>query len=257
MDTPKVSRPTYHHGDLRNALITAGAKLAERGGLEAIGVRAAARAVGVTPTAAYRHFASAEQLIHAVKARALEILTTAMNRQLATIDAGGDASQIAIKRLEGIGHAYIRVGLSEPGLYRVAFGPYRSADGQGPPEAQAFEILLGALDDLVLTGLMPASHRPLAEAAVWGAVHGLVSLINDGRLGSLPDEAIDLVMRRCVDMVLYGFVRQDYPGDHGPMVDGAELDVPAAHRPDDKSKTLEIGNFPGAAHSTEPGPEVA
>src|SRR4051794_6031513 len=70
--TTGAPRATYHHGDLRNALVSAAADLAERGGPDAVTVRAAARAAGVTPTAAYRHFAGHAELLDAAKHEALE-----------------------------------------------------------------------------------------------------------------------------------------------------------------------------------------
>jgi AcrR family transcriptional regulator len=57
----------YHHGDLRNALVAAAAELAAKGGPQSVTIRAAAREVGVTPTAAYRHFAGHEDLLNAAK----------------------------------------------------------------------------------------------------------------------------------------------------------------------------------------------
>src|SRR5690242_15991484 len=74
--TSGTARATYHHGDLRNALIGAAADLAERGGPDAVTIRAAAREVGVTPTAAYRHFAGQADLVDAAKAEALQRMAT-------------------------------------------------------------------------------------------------------------------------------------------------------------------------------------
>lgn len=118
--TRTTSRRTYHHGDLRNALVDAGAKLAEQGGPDAVGIRPAARLVGVTPTAAYRHFADADELCHAVKEKAFTVLTDAMRDRAANVGTASDADH-AVERLRAIGRAYIQVALAEPGLFRVAF----------------------------------------------------------------------------------------------------------------------------------------
>ena len=57
MRTPVAPRKSgYHHGDLRNALVAAALKLVARHGVEGFSLRKAARAVGVSPAAAYRHF---------------------------------------------------------------------------------------------------------------------------------------------------------------------------------------------------------
>jgi AcrR family transcriptional regulator len=89
------SRSGYHHGDLRNALVDAASKLAERGGPDAVTIRAAAREVGVTPTAAYRHFSGHEGLLEAAKYASLRRMTKAMRRRLAAVpDGGSDADPI-------------------------------------------------------------------------------------------------------------------------------------------------------------------
>ena len=77
--TPKRG---YHHGDLRNALIEAAATLAEKNGPHAVTVRAAARAAGVTPTAAYRHFENHDQLLRAVTVQSRERMADSMLAQV-------------------------------------------------------------------------------------------------------------------------------------------------------------------------------
>lgn len=198
-------RTSYHHGDLRNALIRAGAELAEQGGPEAVGIRAAARHVGVTPTAAYRHFTNAMDLQCAVQETAFDSLAGAMRTELAKVDPDGDPTDVAMRRLYAIGRAYVRHGLSEPGLFRTAFfsidgasmEPGRQADG-------AFAILGKTLDDLVAGGYLPAERRPFAEFAAWSAVHGLVRLILDGPLADLDEARRDALVERTLDMVARG-----------------------------------------------------
>src|SRR5215471_15488734 len=79
----KMLRGTYHHGDLANALTVAATQLARDGGPEAVVLREAARTVGVSATAAYRHFAGHGDLMHAVKERAQESLAASMRSELA------------------------------------------------------------------------------------------------------------------------------------------------------------------------------
>ena len=198
-------RSSYHHGDLRNALIRAGAELAEQGGPDAVGIRAAARQVGVTPTAAYRHFANAMDLQCAVQQRAFDSLAAAMRAELATVDPDGDPAEVALRRLHAIGRAYVRHGLEEPGLFRTAFVSVDGASMEpGRQDDSAFAILSEALDDLVTGGYLPAERRPLAEFAAWTAVHGLVRLILDGPLADLDQASRDALTERTLDMVAQG-----------------------------------------------------
>jgi AcrR family transcriptional regulator len=71
-------RRTYHHGDLRQALLEAGIALARVGGPEAVVLREATRRAGVVPNAAYRHFVNRQALLQAVRAAALSTLAAAM-----------------------------------------------------------------------------------------------------------------------------------------------------------------------------------
>jgi AcrR family transcriptional regulator len=63
----RVSRAGYHHGDLPNALADAATNLARSGGPEAVVLREAARQVGVSAAAAYRHYVGHGELLAAVK----------------------------------------------------------------------------------------------------------------------------------------------------------------------------------------------
>ena len=198
------TRSTYHHGDLRNALIAAGAKLAEKGGPEAVGVRAAAREVGVTPTAAYRHFANAEALQGAVKDCTLDSLADGIQAEMATVEPTGDPAGDALQRLYAIGRAYFRVALAEPGMFRTAFSQERNETARPREKDPAFLMLTRGLDDLVATGYLPAERRPLAELAAWSAVHGLSRLVLDGPLAGLPDDAREAALERTLDMVAHG-----------------------------------------------------
>ncbi|WP_129666800.1 TetR/AcrR family transcriptional regulator [Phytoactinopolyspora endophytica] len=207
-----VPRRPYHHGDLRNALIDAGVELAAQGGPAAVGVRPAARIVGVTPTAAYRHFSAGEELLQAVRDHAFDHLAGAMRDNIARIPAAGDPATQAIHRLHAIARAYIEVAPSNPGLFQAATShaglpPVATADAT----PTAFGMLVQTLDDLVDIGVLPADRRPLAEIVAWSAVHGFARLIADGPLGQLPSSARNAASERVIEMVsnTYGRPRAD------------------------------------------------
>ena len=76
-----AARKTYRHGDLRRALLEAGIALARDGGPAAVTLREATRRAGVAPNAAYRHFASQQALLLAVRASALQAGARAMEEE--------------------------------------------------------------------------------------------------------------------------------------------------------------------------------
>ncbi|MEV0298382.1 TetR/AcrR family transcriptional regulator [Nocardia sp. NPDC050710] len=189
----------YHHGDLRNALVRAAAELAETGGPDAVTVRAAARRVGVTPTAAYRHFTNHEQLLGAAQERAQQSLFGAMAEILETL--GPQAHAIA--RLNAVGRGYINFATREPGLFRTAFCGTKATD-PGPSGSPAFDLLSDVLDELVAIGYTDPAHRPDAELGAWSAVHGMASLIIEGVVADLDEEQREGAIRRMLAMVQRG-----------------------------------------------------
>jgi AcrR family transcriptional regulator len=205
-----TARDTYHHGDLRQALLSAGIALARDGGPDAVVLREATRRVGVSPNAAYRHFADREALLADVCDAAQAQLAAAIDREFDTIPQG-DPADTARGQLRAVGTAYVRFALDEPGLFRTAFFvPADLVDAArptraGPSGRTPFELLTGALDGLVASGIMPPERRPQAEFLAWSSVHGLAMLLIDGPLRSLPREQADAVTQRLIDMVEAGF----------------------------------------------------
>ena len=183
--TPPATRP-YHHGDLRNALARAAAELAASGGPDAVTIRGAARAVGVTPTAAYRHFSNQADLFFAAKEQAMAGMAAAMAEYLAQVPTEGDPITIAVERLISTGRGYVQFALDEPGVFRTCFTGILGGDevpsaielGEKAPYALLGEML----DELVDVGYLDPQDRPGAEAGPWAAVHGLAMLLIDGPL---------------------------------------------------------------------------
>lgn len=200
-----AARKTYHHGDLRNALLRAGAELAESGGPDAVTIRAAARLAGVTPTAAYRHFADHAELLEAVRQLAAERLSAAMTRHLRRLAETDDAVAAAVIRLRSTGLGYIHFALTEPGLFRTAFFAEKDdAPSHQPGRSGPFGMLADALDGLVDVGYLAREDRPLAEFAAWSAVHGLAVLLIDGPLRSLARKERDAIINYALQVIERG-----------------------------------------------------
>jgi AcrR family transcriptional regulator len=206
METIRGRRGGYHHGDLRNALVRAATELASSGGPEAVVLRAAARRVGVTPTAAYRHFSGQGDLLEVVKEYGQEQLAHSMDAAVAEHEAAAAASvspvdpgEAAVLRFRAVGRGYLRFAFAEPGLYRTAFCrvqmPAHPETGHptsgGTDDFRSFQMLSTMLDGLVAAGRMPAARRPGAEIFAWSAVHGLALLVIDGPLSRLHGPALD------------------------------------------------------------------
>ena len=203
---------SYRHGDLRRALLEAGVALARAGGPEAVVLREATRQAGVTPNAAYRHFANHQALLHAVRSAALAAVARAMEDELATLPATFTLAERARASLRAVGTGYLRFAQAETGLFRTAFGPSEDMAAGMPPDPERagagglnpFQLLGAALDLWVDAGLMPPERRPGAEFLAWSAVHGLAMLVVAGPLGAVVGPQLPQVGQRLLDMVEKG-----------------------------------------------------
>jgi AcrR family transcriptional regulator len=197
-----MSRSTYRHGDLHRALLAAGTELAREGGPGAVVLREATRRVGVSPNAAYRHFADHRALLQAVSEGAMAQLARAMETELASISARLNPADVARARLRAVGTGYLRFAQAEPGLFRAAFSMDTLASGDSG--LTPYELLSSALDDLVVAGVLPPSRREGAEVLAWSAVHGLSMLVIDGPLRGMSDDERRAAAGRLLDMVQKG-----------------------------------------------------
>lgn len=203
-------RTTYRHGDLRRALLEAGMALARAGGPDAIVLREATRRAGVVPNAAYRHFASRQDLLEAVRSAALSELAKAMEAELSKIRRFKAAEEAARANLRAVGTGYLRFALAETGLFRTAFATPELLGFTGDPARKGqsgldpFELLSAALDKFVAAGLLPPERRPATEFLAWSAVHGFAMLVIDGPLHTLQRAEIDAIGARVIAMVEKG-----------------------------------------------------
>jgi AcrR family transcriptional regulator len=233
---PGLNEPhPYHHGNLRAALIDAGVELARAGGPDSVTLREACRQVGVSHTAAYRHFSDRNALLAAVADAAMAILAELMERLIDRAD-GPDPGAAAEAGLRATGRAYIRFAINEPGLFRTAFavpehhGDPLAAAAPDAPTPGPLGLLGRSLDRLQASGAMAPERRPNAEVTAWSAVHGLSMLLLEGPLRSLPEQLRDDVIERVLDDVGRGLTTGS-PGDisAAPAVDGY-----SRRRPDDE-----------------------
>jgi AcrR family transcriptional regulator len=214
MDTKRRTQPhvrkTFHHGDLRRALLEAGIQLAREGGPDAIVLREATRRAGVVPNAAYRHFSSHHELLQAVRAAALSSLALAIEDEIAALGSSKRSAQFARATLRAVGTGYLKFALAETGLFRTAFSapdPVESdvdAAKTGKSGLNPFQLLGSALDIMVKAGALPAKRRPGAEYLAWSAVHGLAFLVIDGPLSGKSAGDVHALAERLLQMVESG-----------------------------------------------------
>lgn len=177
----------YHHGDLRNALVAAALKLVAKHGVEGFSLREAARAVGVSPGAAYRHFEDRSALLKGVAHEGLARLALKMEEAVVTAPGASGSPARAAAELAGIGAAYVEFAVANPSRFRVMFGPWCNLADELAPELlpngrDPLRLLVDTLDGMVRAGAITAAARQGAEISAWSAVHGFASLLVEGGL---------------------------------------------------------------------------
>jgi len=203
---------SYHHGNLRPALVEAAVALAQSRGPEGVVLREVARQTGVSHNAAYRHFADRDELLSEVAHAAMLQLAGAMTAELATVHEEEPVAR-AVARLRATGRAYVHFALAEPGLFEVAFAADIGApDGKEPPvvsdeatsEADPYALLGLVLDELVTAGGLSPERRQGAEALCWSAVHGFAVLHLQGPLREVPAREREASLEQLLDQIQRG-----------------------------------------------------
>ena len=174
---PRLARKplnTYHHGDLRDALVQAALAEAEQGGPEAISIKALAKELGVSQPAPYRHFADREALLEAVTAEAFRQFNAVLRESV-----GKPSKRSKLSRLA---QAALAFGLRRNGIYRLMFASRTMACSPRDSELhnaamESFGLLLDALEAPAV-GLL----RERQALKIWAALHGVVMLAEQGLL---------------------------------------------------------------------------
>jgi AcrR family transcriptional regulator len=107
-------RQSYHHGDLRAALLKAAAAEIERSGYETLSLRELAASLGVSRAAPYRHFADRRALLSVLAAQGFDELAEIHSSAAAK---GGTPRQ----QLAAAGRGYLAFAAARPQLFRLMF----------------------------------------------------------------------------------------------------------------------------------------
>jgi len=188
---------SYHHGNLKQALIDAALELIAAKGPLGFTFAEAARSAGVSPAAPYRHFRDRDELMADVARRGFERFEIA----LAQAWNGGKPEPLAA--FENLGRAYLAFARTEPAYYAAMFEagvPLDTYPDLQQMSERAFAILRQAAEALVAR--LPQGKRPPAlmmALHIWSFTHGIASLFGRGdaarrRLPMAPEDLLEAGM---------------------------------------------------------------
>ena len=197
-------RRGYHHGSLKDALIEAARRLVSERGLAGFTLAEAAKLVGVTGAAPYRHFADRDALVEELARRGFEQFGAGLR---SAWDGGQPNARTALQRM---GDAYVGFARAEPGLYAAMFGNVRtlSAPGPGAAATLALDTLKTAAAATLDEGIgRDKAARDLAFE-LWSLSHGVAMLSLGGHLDASDDPAPLDVLHRASGALVDAAVRR-------------------------------------------------
>jgi AcrR family transcriptional regulator len=168
-------KQAYHHGDLRGALIRTALVLIEEHGVKGLALSDAAKLVGVSVAAPYRHFKDKEALLAEIAAEGFVLFRDALARAAASCPANKS------KRLVELGVAYVEFAVEHPSHFRVMWEGAVPKDKYPKVQQAAYEAYL-ILERAVIE-LIPRSSLERQQAliaAAWSVVHGYAALALGG-----------------------------------------------------------------------------
>jgi AcrR family transcriptional regulator len=183
---------TYHHGDLRDALVQAALQEAERGGPEAISIKALAKRLGVSQPAPYRHFADRGALLEAVTTEAFLLFNTVLREALSKPSKQSKLSRLA--------QATLAFGLRRNGIYRLMFASRAMACAAKGSELhsttlETFGLVIEAMEAPAF-GLL----RERQALKIWASLHGVVMLAEQGLLtGEIAHISLEELVEEIVE----------------------------------------------------------
>ncbi|MHB2205876.1 TetR/AcrR family transcriptional regulator [Methylobacterium sp. CM6257] len=186
-------RRSYHHGNLKEALIEAARRFIAERGIGGFTLVDAARLVGVTPAALYRHFRGREALLEELAGRGFAELAGRLARALTSRGT-------PLERFTRMGETYLAFAEEEPAYYAAIFetrGLQTGAADLDAPSGEGsagrpspFDLLVEALQATFADGFGGVAPRFIA-LEVWALAHGLATLSAAGHLprgSGFPDK---------------------------------------------------------------------
>lgn len=201
-DTGPEQRKSYHHGNLRQALVEASLSLIEEKGPLGFTLAEAARAAGVSGAAPYRHFRNREDLIAEVALQGFVIFGERLER------AFNEGRPSALSAFTAAGRAYLDFARANPGHYIAMFESGLCIAGN-PDLARASERAMSVLVLAAekLSAQLPPGRRPPATMVanhIWALSHGVVELFARGQPGGRAPYSADEMLESGTGIYLRG-----------------------------------------------------
>jgi len=189
----------YHHGSLRQALLDAAETILDRDGIDGLTLRAAAREAGVSHGAPAHHFGDLAGLLTELAASGFVRLRETVLTEVD--DAAAQAGPAAYSA--ALGRGYIRFARSHPGIFLLMFRSER-LDWSSPSLSVAGPAAFALLSSRSVGDTIEESavERLIVASTRWSLMHGLATLIIDGRLEAMAHSVPGADLEQLIGKVL-------------------------------------------------------
>jgi AcrR family transcriptional regulator len=192
-----MSARSYHHGNLRSALLEHAERTVREEGVQALSLRELAREIGVSHGAPRRHFADRQALLDALAENGFERLGEVLAEAVRDGSAGFEA------RLQALAHAYVGFAVTHQALVELMFaGKHREgAERTRVAAEQAIAVPLSVIAEAQHAGELVPGDPELINAVAFATLHGLATMANNDMVGA---DDLDAVVTYALDRLLSG-----------------------------------------------------
>ncbi len=173
-------KKTYHHGDLKNALIKAGVEILAKDGVWGLSLRKVALKAGVSHSAPYAHFADKQALIAAISTEGFRQLYERMSVVTEEYKSRSEMQLIEVA------WAYVQFAMDDPDRFKVMFSGVLEKEKEYTEfvaESQRnFQLVKMIVEANQASGKLRGGPSDLAALSVWGGVHGFAMLLLEGQI---------------------------------------------------------------------------
>ena len=170
-----MTSKTYHHGNLKEALISAGLEILSEQGIEGLSLRNVAKKIGVSHTASYNHFPDKQALLAAI--------STAGHEQLHQIllDTFEKTKHSSSHIISEIAWAYLQFALDNPAIFKLMFSGALEEERDHPEYVEISQKSIALFKEMIVfsqnKGQLPEGKVEIIAVKLWSLVHGFTYLM--------------------------------------------------------------------------------